>query len=105
MERRLKLDRMLKDKLLVFKNLHFYYQPPENLKMVYPAVIYSFDGIDDRHANNNVYKRKLRYSLIYVSEDPDDRVINAIDSMEYCRMERSPYVADNLYHYPFTIYY
>lgn len=105
MEGRLSLDSMLKAELSVFKNLHYYFQPPENLKIEYPAIIYKLDGIDDHNADDKVYRRKHRYALTYVSNDPDDPLVDIIDGLRYCHLDRAPYVADNLYHYPFTIYF
>ena len=39
-----------------------YFQPPENVKLIYPCIIYSRTRIDGTFANNDVY----RYAGIYV---------------------------------------
>ena len=32
-----------------------YFQPPESVKMSYPAIVYSLDDIDKTYANDGVY--------------------------------------------------
>ena len=82
-----------------------YFQPPETVKMKYPAIVYSLDNIQTRFANNNTYKQKRRYSIIYITKDPDsnfiDDFLTKLSSVSFDRV----YTADNLYHYVYTIYY
>ena len=83
---------------------YVYFQPPENLKIHYPCIIYSLDGHHDLHANNKTYYRKRRYSVLYITRDPDDAMIETLEDLPFCGMG-TPYVADNLHHYPYTIYF
>ena len=82
-----------------------YFQPPETVKMTYPAIVYSLDNIQTRFANNNTYKQKRRYSITYITKDPDsdfiDNFLTKLSSVSFDRV----YTADNLYHYVYTIYY
>lgn len=82
-----------------------YFQPPETVKMKYPAIVYSLDNIQTRFANNNTYKQKRRYSITYITKDPDsdfiDNFLTKLSSVSFDRV----YTADNLYHYVYTIYY
>ena len=32
-----------------------YFQPPESIKMNYPAIVYSLDDVDKTYANDGVY--------------------------------------------------
>ena len=81
-----------------------YFQPPENLQIHYPCIIYSLSGLYDRHADNKTYHRRREYNLLYITWDPDDAVIEAIADLELCSLGK-PYTADNLHHYPYTLYY
>mgnify|MGYP006936035906 CR=1 FL=1 len=81
-----------------------YFQPPENLKMRYPCIVYSVAGNFQRHANNNVYHRRREYSMLYITYDPDDEMIDKLADLPSCRMS-SAYTADNLHHYSYTIYF
>ncbi len=81
-----------------------YFQPPENLKMNYPAIIYSRETIDATHADNLKYLHNHRYQIMLVSNDPDNGVIDQLLELKRCRYDRQ-YIADNLYHDVFTLYY
>jgi len=83
---------------------YVYFQPPENLKMRYPCIVYSLNGNFKRQADNNTYHRRKEYSLLYITYDPDDAMIDKIGDLPYCGMSK-PYTAENLHHYPYTIYF
>jgi hypothetical protein len=82
-----------------------YYQPPESVKMKYDAIRYQLDGKDLKRANNKIYNSVNRYDGVVITRDPDTDIPDRILShFEMCSVGR-PYIADNLNHYPFTIYY
>lgn len=81
-----------------------YFQPPENVKIQYPCIIYSINGNFERHANNKTYHRTREYDLLYITRDPDDEMIDTIADLPLCGMGK-PYVLENLHHYPYTIYF
>ena len=37
---------------------HVYFQPPESVKMRYPAIVYNLDYIENKHADDGVYLSK-----------------------------------------------
>lgn len=81
-----------------------YFQPPETIKMSYPAIVFSFDGIDNKKANNKQYITHFVFHATFITKMVNsDQVLNALLSLEYCSLGK-PYVSDGLYHYPFTIY-
>lgn len=81
-----------------------YYQPPESVKMTYPAIRYSRKTIENRFANNLVYKQNNAYELTVIYADPDSDLPIKISNLPMCRFDRH-YVADNLNHDTFTLYY
>lgn len=83
---------------------HVYYQPPTGTKLQYPCIVYNLDAADDMHANDHIYLRLYRYSLTYITKDPDDPMRDKIDDLQYCSFNRF-FVSDNLNHYTYTIYY
>ena len=101
MASRLELQTKLEE-LLGSRNV--YYQPPESVKMEYPAIVYSKEGIQTAHANDAVYSKKNKYSLIVISKKPDDPVIDKLLEVPYCSYDRS-YKSDNLNHDVLTLYY
>lgn len=101
MANRLELQSLLEE-LLGSKNV--YYQPPESIKMQYPAIRYSKKTISSIYANNAKYSMQDCYELIVISRLPDNPVIKKLLELPYCSYDRS-YVADNLNHDVLTIYY
>lgn len=101
MKTRLDLSELLRE-LLGSNNV--YYQPPESLKMSYPAIRYSKSDIDIRHANDGKYIKKPRWEIIVISKLPDNEVIERLLDLEYCSFDRH-YVADNLHHDVLTLFY
>ena len=82
-----------------------YYQPPESLKMDYPCIRYSGSGFDTMYADNRPYKTIKRYEGIIITPDPDSDIPELmLNQFEMCNVS-STYVANNLYHHPFTLYY
>lgn len=79
-----------------------YYQPPESVKLKYPAIIYSRSRIGNTHADNMVYRQDNTYELIVVGAGPDSALTEEIARLPMCRHDRH-YVADNLDHDIFTI--
>lgn len=89
------------EKLLGSKNV--YYQPPETLKISYPAIIYSKSNITKTHADNKGYRMNTRYNIIVVAQRPDHPVIQKLLELPYCSYDRR-YISDNLYHDSLNLY-
>ena len=81
-----------------------YFQPPSNTKMTYPCIIYSRDSADTKFANNNVWRYTQRYQIMIIDQKTDTSLFDEIKQFPMCLFERH-YVADNLNHDVFTIYY
>lgn len=101
MASRLKLHEEL---CAILGSRNVYFKPPESVKMKYPAIVYSRKNIDNRLANNSVYKQDLSYEIIAIYDDPDSELPIDISKMPCCRFDRS-YTSDNLYHDVYTLYY
>ena len=76
---------------------HVYYQPPENLKMEYPAIRYSKSDEEDIYANNIKYLSMSVYDLVVIDKKPDNPVIKKLLELPYSEFDRH-YVADGLNH-------
>lgn len=88
----------------VLGSRHAYYQPPENLRMEYPAIVYSRNDIENTFAENSVYKQDHQYQIIVIDKDPDSEIVSAVSRLPMCRFNRH-YESENLNHDVFTIYY
>lgn len=81
-----------------------YYQPPESLKMKYPAIRYSRSDIDSKHADNMKYSNFNRYEIIIIDNRPDNDVIKKILELPLSSYNRH-YVAENLNHDVINLYF
>ena len=88
----------------ILNNRNVYFQPPESLKISYPAIIYSLNDIDPVFADNKKYSKNKSYQAILIDEDPDSVYVDALEDLSFCRFDRH-YVSDNLNHFTFTLYY
>lgn len=101
MNNRLKLHELLCE---VLGSRQVYFQPPESVNMKYPAIVYSRNRIDNEHANDSVYMQSLSYSITVIDKNPDSEIVEQVSCLPRCRFDRH-YIADNLNHDIFTIYY
>lgn len=89
----------------ILGNRNVYFQSPGKPGMKYPCIKYSLSGLDNRHANNKIYRNTDRYEVIVIDYDPDSEIHKRIiEHFQMCSYDRC-YVADNLNHHVLTIYY
>lgn len=82
-----------------------YFQPPESINMQYPCFVYSRESPHVLRADNFLYRRTYHYGLTYITYDPDDSMIDEVEShFPMCRLSRS-YTSDQLNHYYYDLYY
>lgn len=80
-----------------------YFQPPESVKMKYPAIVYSRNRIENTSADNIIYRQAVSYTITLIDRDPDSEIIERMSQLPRIRHDRS-YVADNLNHDVFTLF-
>ena len=99
---RLELHSMLEEFL---GSSNVYFQPPESIKMDYPAIIYDVYRVNQRFASDKQYLGYPGWSVTVVDRNKEvDWISDALETFAYCSVERV-YVADNLAHYAFISYY
>ena len=81
-----------------------YYQPPESIKLKYPAIIYSRSNIDNTFADNDVYLQDVAYQITVIDSDPDSVIVKKMSLFPKTRFNRH-YTSDNLNHDVFITYY
>lgn len=101
MATRMELQTLLEE---ILRSDHVYYQPPESIKMSYPAIVYSRYDIDNQNANNHPYVLTNAYEITVIDKDPDSEVVPKIAALSGCQFDRN-YKADNLNHDVFTLYF
>lgn len=101
MSSRLELHEILCD---ILGSRNVYYQPPESVKMSYPAIVYARANVYNEFADDDVYKQSHAYTLTVIDFDPDSEIVSAVSKLPRCRFDRH-YAYNNLNHDVFTIYY
>ena len=101
MNRRLDLQALL---VSILGSSNVYFQPPPNVRMKYPAIVYKRDGSNTIHADNRPYRDKTRYQVTIIDHDPDSKVRDKVAELPLCSYDRF-YTADNLNHDVFTLFF
>lgn len=81
-----------------------YFQPPENIKLTYPCIIYKLANINTTNADDIKYLKHKRYDVTLIHRDPDNTIYDMILDLPYCDFDRV-IITDNLYHYAFTLFF
>ena len=97
---RLELQTRFED-ILDSKNV--YYQPPESVKLQYPAIVYKRREFVIRKANNRNYMAVPGFEVTLIDKHPDSDYILPLLELPFCSHDRH-YTADNLNHDVFRIY-
>lgn len=100
MDRRLKLHQIL----LQMGASKVYFQPPENIKLDYPCIIYRRSQARTQFADNEPHIYDKRYQIIVIDSDPDSGIPDKIAKLPKCIFDRH-YTAGNLNHDVFNIFY
>lgn len=101
MGRRLELQALLES---LAGNRNVYFQPPSNIQMKYPAIVYQRDYADTLFADNNPYRRTTRYMVTVIDKDPDSEIPGRVAQLPMCLFSRH-FKADNLNHDVYNLYF
>lgn len=86
MSKRLELQAEL-EALLGSSNVYF--QPPESLKMKFPAIVFSRTGIEYKRADDDIYTGDTKYSVSIITKDPDFPLVEEFcKHFRFCRHDR-----------------
>ena len=101
-ERRLMLDDIFRTQILGSNNVYF--QPPESVKMQYPAIRYELSHIEMDYADDRPYTSAKRYSVTIIDKNPDSFLPKLMTALPFCSFDRF-YTASNLNHWVFNLYF
>lgn len=81
-----------------------YFQPPENLKLQYPAIVYSRSDIANINADDKIYNQRTVYKVIVIDSNPDSEIVYKLSKFKYTNFINH-YTSTGLNHDVFNIYY
>ena len=82
-----------------------HYMRPLGNHMTYPCFVYKSLAPKQVRADNRNYLTMNCYEVLYISETENEAIIEEMTSSFGHCSAGAPYISDDLYHYPFTIYY
>lgn len=83
---------------------HVYFQPPENVKIQYPCIIYKRDYADTKFADNLPYDVIRRYMITVIDKNPDSELPGKVAALPMSLFNRF-YTVDNLNHDVYSMYF
>lgn len=82
-----------------------YFQPPSNLTMKYPCIVYSKADKMRLYGSNIVHHSMQEYKILVIDKNPDSDIANQVEQkLQYCYINQY-YTVDNLNHTALTLYY
>lgn len=105
-QRRLEIQKMLCDILgcpIEGPKCRCYFEPPPNIRMTYPAIVYHLNNVDTDYADDRPHRVSPIYICTLISKNPVNDLIERLLWLPKVGFERT-YIADNLHHWVFTIY-
>lgn len=81
-----------------------YFQPPTNVQLVYPCIVYERDSGDTKFADDKPYSHTVRYQIVVIDRDPDSPILAQIAALPMCLFNRF-YSADNLNHNVYNLFF
>ena len=96
---RLQLHEILK----TFTN-NVYFQPPENVLIQYPCIVYERDFRNTKFADNRPYKSEKRYAVTVIDRDPDSDIPDKVAELPKSTFNRN-FRADGLNHDVYEVFF
>ena len=81
-----------------------YFQPPLNIQLKYPCIIYKRSYEQVEFADDKPYSRTKRYLVTVIDRDPDSEIPDKVADLPMTLFNRF-FTADNLNHDVFYVYF
>jgi len=81
-----------------------YFQPPENIELLFPCIVYRRDSDRSDWADNERHRHHWRYEVTVIDRNPDSSLVEAVLELPYCNFNRH-FTADNLNHDVFNLFF
>jgi hypothetical protein len=81
-----------------------YFQPPTNITLDYPCIIYKRDYAETEFADNAPYNHVIRYMVTVIDRDPDSDIPGKIAELPMSLFTRF-FTVDNLNHDVYRVFF
>lgn len=87
----------------ITKLASIYYQPPANISIKYPAIIYKRKDIEKVHANDKAYIMRCSYDITVIDKRKDSVIVEELLKLSHCSFQNE-FTTDGLNHTNLTLY-
>jgi hypothetical protein len=81
-----------------------YFQPPTNVQLKYPCIVYKRDFADTKFADDVPYNHTKRYQVTVIDRDPDSDIPDQVAAIPMSLFNRF-YTAENLNHDVYSVFF
>lgn len=81
-----------------------YFQPPANISMEYPCIVYQRDSADNIFADDTQYRYTQRYMVTVIDRNPDSEIVERMTKLPLCTFNRH-FASGDLNHDVFNLYF
>lgn len=81
-----------------------YFQPPEDMILSYPCVVYSRSNVKSAYSDDSTYNTRTRYSVTVIDPNPDSDIPPKLALIPTAIFQRN-YKQNNMNHDVYSIYY
>lgn len=81
-----------------------YFQPPANVQIEYPCIVYERSYALTDYAGNIPYRYEKRYQVTVIDRDPDSEIPDKVAALPTSSFNRF-FKAENLNHDVFNVYF
>ena len=81
-----------------------YFQPPTNVQLKYPCIIYKRDFAETKFADDIPYNHRLRYMVTVIDRNPDSDIPGKVALIPMSLFNRF-YTADDLNHDVYNVFF
>lgn len=100
-EQRSSLQSLLEE---ILDSDHVYFQPPANVEINYPAIVFMRDNEKTEFADNLPYFSTKRYMVTVIDRKADSSIPNKVSALPMCSFSRH-FTADGLHHDVYNLYF
>lgn len=97
---RLKLHELF---LTILPENQVHFQPPENVQLTYPCIVYERDADNAQHADNRPYKLNRRYQITVMDPKPFGFTASKVRELPSSSFVRH-FTRDKLHHDVYTVF-
>lgn len=81
------------------------FQPPSDIRLIYPCILYNKSGKNNDHANDGIYLSKQEYQITVIDTNPDSKIADRIEAYFDHATITQYYTVDKLNHTTLNLYY